>query len=148
MANFDEIKQKIDTDINTNFRQNITGRKLNIVLKSMLDFVDKVFSDGLSEKQNNIADLDAIRQGASKGATALQSVPDEYVTEQELEGKGYATKAQLNGKQDTISDLEVIRENAAKGTTAIQRIPDEYVTEQELNIAIEDAITKTLNTAV
>ena len=35
-------------------------------------------------KQDKIADLDAIRSGAEKGASALQSVPSEYVTESEL----------------------------------------------------------------
>lgn len=35
-------------------------------------------------KQDAIADLDAIRSGAEKGATALQSVPSGYVTDAEL----------------------------------------------------------------
>ena len=44
-----------------------------------------------STKQDIIDDLDEIRSGASKGATALQSVPAEYVTETELDAKGYLT---------------------------------------------------------
>lgn len=44
-----------------------------------------------STKQDVIDDLDEIRSGASKGATALQSVPAEYVTETELNAKGYLT---------------------------------------------------------
>jgi hypothetical protein len=71
-------------------------------------------------KQDVISDLATIRDGAAKGATALQSVPSEYVTESELQGKGYATTAQVDAKQDTISDLEAIREGAAKGATALQ----------------------------
>lgn len=35
-------------------------------------------------KQDKITDLDDIRSGAEKGATALQSVPSEYVTESDL----------------------------------------------------------------
>lgn len=42
-------------------------------------------------KQDVINDLNAIRQGAELGSTALQSVPDEYVTETELNAKGYLT---------------------------------------------------------
>lgn len=61
-------------------------------------------SDGLNKKQDIIEDLDSIRENASKGTTALQSVPSEYVTESELEQKGFLTE-----------------------------IPDEYVTESELN---------------
>ena len=77
-------------------------------------------SDIEARKQNNIPDIAQIRDGASKGATALQSVPSEYVTESELQGKGYATTTQVDAKQDTISDLEVIRRNALKGATALQ----------------------------
>ena len=63
----------------------------------------KELSDGLDKKQDIIEDLESIRENASKGATALQSVPSEYVTESELDEKGFLTK-----------------------------IPDEYVTESEL----------------
>lgn len=38
----------------------------------------------MSRKQDKISDLDAIRSGASKGSTALQSIPAEYVTDDEL----------------------------------------------------------------
>ena len=99
-----------------------------------------------STKQDVISDLDEIRSGASKGSTALQSVPSEYVTETELNNKVYLTEHQdisnlvtkdelttgLSDKQDVISDLETIREGASKGSTALQSIPSEYVTETEL----------------
>ena len=56
------------------------------------DYYTKTDTDGLLElKQDIITDLDTIRNGASKGATALQSVPSEYVTETELNAKGYLT---------------------------------------------------------
>ena len=117
----------------------------------------------VSDKQDVISDLDEIRSGAAKGATALQSVPEEYITETELNGKGYltehqdisnlATKKELSGyaesshthsefitlqnnidnKQDKINDLEAIINGAAKGATALQEVPAGYVTETELN---------------
>lgn len=59
--------------------------------------------DSVGSKQDAIADLDAIRSGASKGATALQSIPSEYVTENELTAKGYATTSALNDKVDKVS---------------------------------------------
>ena len=93
-------------------------------------------SDGvdISGKQDKIEDLDAIREGAAKGATALQSVPAEYVTESELDAKGYLTSHQdITGKQDFISDLDVIRSGASLGATALQSVPSEYVTETELD---------------
>lgn len=82
----------------------------------------------ISGKQDTIHDIETIRQGASKGATALQSVPSEYVTEAELSSKGYATTESvtesLATKQDTISDLATIRSGAAKGATALQSHQD------------------------
>lgn len=59
--------------------------------------------ESVGGKQDAIADLDAIRSGASKGATALQSIPSEYVTETELTAKGYATTSALNNKVDKVS---------------------------------------------
>ena len=63
----------------------------------------------------------------------ITEIPSEYVTETELNGKGYATTTQVNSKQDVISDLSTIRSGAALGATALQSVPSEYVTETELN---------------
>ena len=105
------------------------------------------------DKQDVITDLDSIRANAALGATALQSVPEEYITNTELTSKGYLTEipseyiteSELNakgyitehqdisGKQDVISDLNDIRSGATLGATALQSVPSEYVTESELN---------------
>ena len=91
------------------------------ITPDMSDYYDKnVVEQKLSEKQDVIRDLETIRSGAAKGATALQSVPSEYVTETELQNKGYATTAQVGAKQDKITDLDAIRQGAAKGATALQ----------------------------
>lgn len=86
------------------------------------DGVDKNYVDGeLAKKQDVIDDIDDIRTKANK---ALQSIPDEYVTDSELSQKGYLTEHQdISGKQDVITDLEAIRSGAADGTTALQSIP-------------------------
>ena len=45
----------------------------------------KKYTDSeVAKKQNMIEDLDAIREGAALGKTALQEVPATYVTEEEL----------------------------------------------------------------
>lgn len=62
-------------------------------------------------KQDTISDLDTIRSGAAKGATALQSVPSEYVTETELNNKGYATTSALNDKVDKVSGKQLSTED-------------------------------------
>lgn len=73
--------------------------------------------DSVQDKQDKIADLEAIREGASKGATALQSVPSEYVTDSELSAKGYATTTALNGKVDKVSGKQLSTEDF---TTALK----------------------------
>ena len=96
----------------------------------------------MNTKQDVISDLETIRSGASLGATALQSVPSGYATEQWVNGQGFlkehqdisnlATKTELNAKQDVISDLETIRSGAALGSTALQSVPDTYALKSEL----------------
>jgi hypothetical protein len=65
----------------------------------------------LGGKQDKIDDLAAIRSGAEKGATALQSVPSEYITESELNGKGYATTSALNDKVDKVTGKQLSTED-------------------------------------
>lgn len=72
---------------------------------------DEELAQALTGKQAVITDLDTIREGASKGATALQSVPSEYVTETELTNKGYATTSALNDKVDKVSGKQLSTED-------------------------------------
>lgn len=49
----------------------------------------------------------------------LTEVPDNYVTDEELNGKGYATTAQLNGKQDTLvsgTNIKTVNGNSLLGS--------------------------------
>lgn len=81
-------------------------------------------AEGLSEKQEVIDDLQAIREGAALGATSIQEIPSEYITDSELAAKDYATNTALtqglNEKQSVIADLVAIREGATLGKTAVQ----------------------------
>lgn len=56
-------------------------------------------------KQEIISDLATIRANATKGATALQSVPAEYVTETELTAKNFATTSSVDAKITPIENL-------------------------------------------
>ena len=78
---------------------------------------DSTLEDLIEVKQDKINDLDEIRAGAAKGATALQSVPSEYVTETELSNKGYATISALNNKVDAINGKQLSTEDF---TTALK----------------------------
>lgn len=66
-------------------------------LTSHQDISHLATKEEVSKKQDAITDLSSIREGAEKGATALQSVPSEYVTETELAAKGFATVQSLTG---------------------------------------------------
>ncbi len=112
------------------------------------DLVDNLSLDiRLNSKQDIISDLSEIREGASLGATALQKIPEGYITETILDSKNYATSEELtnglNTKQEIITDLQTIRENATLGATALQSIPSEYITETEL-IAKDYATVETV----
>lgn len=54
------------------------------------------------KKQDIIEDLEDIRSGATLGSTALQTVPSEYITEEELTNKEYATTSQVEGLIDSV----------------------------------------------
>ena len=69
MADFTQIIQEINDDINTNGVGAITGAKMNTVLKDMVSAVN-------IEKQDTISDLEDIRDGAAAGATAFQKPSD------------------------------------------------------------------------
>lgn len=58
----------------------------------------------VSKKQDIIEDLDAIRSGAALGSTAVQEIPSEYITEEELADKQYATTSQV---ENLIGDAVV-----------------------------------------
>ena len=97
----------------------------------------------ISGKQDVIDDLDDIRANATLGASALQAVPEEYVTEEELNKRGYLTEHQdISGKQDAIADLDDIRANAANGATALQSL-NNYFTKEEINTLIGEAVNIT-----
>ena len=59
----------------------------------------------IGTKQDIIEDLDDIRSGAALGATAVQQIPSEYITETELADKEYVTTSQV---ENLIDDAVVV----------------------------------------
>lgn len=106
-----EVEKTTEAEITAmGFTKNIgtiTEVKMNGASKGTSGVVDLgtviTAHQDISGKQDVINDLATIREGASKGATALQSIPAEYVTESELTAKGYATTSQLGDKVDKVS---------------------------------------------
>ena len=99
---------------------------------------------GLETKQDKISDLATIREGAAKGATALQSYTETdpiYIADK----PSLALKSEIpdiSGKQDKISDLDTIRSGAAKGATALQSYTetDPVYTADKPNLALKSEI--------
>lgn len=56
----------------------------------------------VEKKQDVISDLETIRDGAYKGATALQEIPSEFITEDELADKKFATETQVEELIDRV----------------------------------------------
>ena len=132
----------------------------------------KSVSDELTKKQDTVADLDTIRQGAEKGSTALQSESDHIYTadkpnialKSELDGKvdkekgkGLSSNDYTDAEKAKLAGLEnyddaqikaLITGKANKATTlAGYGITNAY-TKSEVDAAIATAITTTLNTEV
>ena len=139
----------------------VNGKIADIKVPTKISELDNdskyLTKDDIEGKQDVIEDLEDIRTNMKLAKTALQSIPEEYVTETELGGKGYLTVAdadlkyapigstgsdvtknyvdtELAKKQDIIDDIKDIRSNAALAATALQEGDLEgYVTEDELN---------------
>ena len=127
------------------------------VTPDMSDYYNKgQVDEKLSTKQDVVRDIETIRDGANKGATALQRsnvdgelspvsrnpVQNAVVTKEvsqigETMGMMYGMiggiEEEVANKQDAITDLDTIRSGASKGATAVQPndIKD-FVTEGDL----------------
>lgn len=67
-----------------------------------------IITSVINSKQNTISDLESIRVGASKGETALQSIPSEYITESLLNAKGFITNIKTINGESLIGQGNVI----------------------------------------
>ncbi len=104
-------------------------------------------SDILSTKQDTISDLDTIRSCATLGATALQAVPSEYVTESELEAKKYltaipseyVTETELTNKKFAkASELDALEAAVGTGFTSTNTVASAIAAKQT---AIDTEVT-------
>ena len=131
-----ELATKQDTLVSGTNIKTINGTSL--LSSGNMELATK---EELNAKQNTITDLETIRSGASKGATALQSVPIEYATEQWVNSQGFlkehqdisnlATKQELATKQDTLVSGENIK--TVNGTSLLSSGNMELATKEELN---------------
>ena len=144
-TNVDLSNYATKSELNTKQDKLVSGSNIKSINGTSLlssGNMELATKEELNAKQDVISDLDSIRSGAALGATALQSVPSGYATEQWVNSQGFlkehqdisnlATKAELATKQDVINDLDSIRSGAAKGATALQSVPDTYALKSEI----------------
>lgn len=109
----------------------------------------KAVTDELKSKQDTINDLDAIRQGAEKGSTALQSESDPIYT---ADKPNLALKSELNGKVDKeegkgLSSNDYTDAEKAKLTELEKKINGESLDATNLFIAGKYIDARTLSIA-
>lgn len=76
----------------------------NYYTKSEVDTTIEELENSISGKQDVIADLTTIRDGASLGATALQKVPDTYATKDDLKDFVVSTEGSLFDNDIKLSE--------------------------------------------
>ena len=79
--------------------------------KELETSIKEYINGEMNLKQDVIEDLDVIRSGAAKGATALQDVPDKYITEEELADKEYTTTSQVENLIDNVVATAIASDN-------------------------------------
>lgn len=68
----------------------------------------------IAGKQGTIEDLDTIRSGAQLGSTALQSVPAAYITDTELQEKGYAVASEVTTALAGKKSLAIVSQSSSE----------------------------------
>lgn len=109
---------------------------------------NKAISSALADKQNVISDLATIREGASKGATALQSVPSAYRTAaaQDVIDSGKVDK--VTGKGLSTNDYtDADKAKVAAALTKHQSL-EGYARTAEVEEMIAAAVTAAINTEI
>ena len=96
----------------------------------------------ISGKQDNIEDLEEIREGAALGKTALQEVPAEYITEEELEAKQYLTEHQ---DISHLADKDHVHDQYLTEHQSLEGYAKESFVEQKV-AELVDSAPETLNT--
>lgn len=136
-------EQKQDELVSGHNIKTINGQSIvgsgNIEIEGGSDIEPSNFAtkDELNDKQDKISDLDSIRSGAALGATALQSVPVEYVTSAILEQEITNVENQIAGVAATIPQ-RISQLNNDSG----------FATEEYVNTQVRTAIISALNTEV
>ena len=80
------VSIEVDSELSATSENPVQNKVITTKLTELSAQVGEV-STAVNGKQDKIDDLDSIRSGAAKGATALQSVPDTYATKTYVDEK-------------------------------------------------------------
>lgn len=116
-----------------------TLNELAAALNDNADIID-ILNQSIGNKQDTINDLETIRQGAAKGATALQEHQslDDYVKDTDL------AVVATSGSYEDLTNKPTIPSAVTESTVSGWG----FATENYVTDAIASAITTALNTAV
>ncbi|GEM_PF-4776946 len=103
---------------------------------------NRIVTQALNSKQDKISDIDTIRAGAHAGATALQSIPDEYITESKLTQKGYLTKIPDTYALKTDIPDVTTKQDKLTIDTALDATSNNLVTNSAITESLENYIKK------
>ena len=100
----------------------------------------------ISGKQDVISDLEEIRSNAELAKTALKAIPEEYVTETELEGKGYLTANDFEfANNNDIDSLFNVEAWVDKCTSKFVLVSASFITVGSLTIIASTPISSNLH---
>ena len=97
-----------------------------------VDLSNYATKDELNEKAN-INDVPTKLSDLQNDTNFITSIPSEYVTDTELNAKGYLTKHQDLSDYAKTSDIPTKTSELTNDSNFLSSIPSEYITEPELN---------------
>ena len=107
----------------------------------VVDMSNYATKDELNAKAD-IKDIPTKTSQLTNDSNFLTSIPSEYVTDTELNAKGYLTEHQnISGKADK-SEIPTKTSQLTNDSGYLTSIPSEYVTDDELNNALAVLIAR------
>lgn len=110
----------VDTELNKESENAIANKTVTLAFEGMVESLGRLYENlagltkmaedlakDLEDKQDTIADLEAIREGAQKGATAIQKV--KTINGESIEGEGdIVIEVDLSAMEQTIESNEKV----------------------------------------
>lgn len=132
IAEDEDITNKADDVVPTakqlgEVKDSVTQNTANInTMSTTINKINENVTNLSQTKQDVISDLTEIRDGAAKGSTALQSVPDEYAKKTDIPDISGKQDKLIAGENITLTDLSdgTVKINAAGGGSGGATIDD------------------------